>query len=53
MSEWMRATSPSGVAAYEGRVQWSGDLGRGVQEPPPSQPILDREKTPDRREAKS
>jgi NADH-quinone oxidoreductase subunit I len=41
LSEWMRATSPSGVAAYEGRVQWSGDLGRGVQPPPPPQPELD------------
>ncbi len=30
-SGWMRATSPSGVAAYEGRVQWSGELGYGVR----------------------
>jgi hypothetical protein len=29
----MRATSPSGVAAYEGRVQWSGELGYGVRAP--------------------
>ena len=27
----MRATSPSGSAAYEGRVQWSGELGYGVR----------------------
>src|ERR1700723_1489593 len=32
-SGWMRATSPSGVAAYEGRVQWSGELGYGVRPP--------------------
>jgi len=32
-SAWMRATSPSGVAAYEGRVQWSGELGYGVRAP--------------------
>ena len=31
-SAWMRATSPSGVAAYEGQVEWSGDLGFGVRE---------------------
>ncbi len=30
-SAWMRATSPSGNAAYEGRVQWSGELGYGVR----------------------
>ena len=29
---WMRATSPSGDAAYEGVVQWSGELGVGVRE---------------------
>jgi NADH-quinone oxidoreductase subunit I len=32
-SEWMRATSPSGAAAYEGRVNWSGELGYGVRAP--------------------
>ena len=26
-SAWMRATAPSGSAAYEGRVQWAGELG--------------------------
>jgi NADH-quinone oxidoreductase subunit I len=30
-SGWMRATSPSGSAEYEGLVQWSGDLGVGVR----------------------
>jgi len=32
-SGWMRATSPSGSAAYEGEVQWSGELGYGVRAP--------------------
>ena len=32
-SAWVRATSPSGNAAYEGRVQWSGELGYGVRPP--------------------
>ncbi len=32
-SGWMRATSPSGSAAYEGLVQWSGDLGYGIRAP--------------------
>jgi NADH-quinone oxidoreductase subunit I len=32
-SAWMRATAPSGVAVYEGRVAWSGELGFGVREP--------------------
>jgi NADH-quinone oxidoreductase subunit I len=32
-SGWMRATSPSGSAAYEGRVGWSGELGYGVRAP--------------------
>ena len=32
-SGWMRATSPSGSAAYEGEVQWSGELGYGVRSP--------------------
>ena len=30
-SAWMRATSPSGSAAYAGRAQWSGELGYGVR----------------------
>ena len=32
-SGWMRATSPSGSAEFEGRVQWSGELGFGVRVP--------------------
>jgi NADH-quinone oxidoreductase subunit I len=32
-SGWMRATAPSGQAAYEGEVQWSGELGYGVRVP--------------------
>ena len=31
-SAWMRATSPSGLAAYEGRVGWSGELGFGTRD---------------------
>ncbi len=30
-SGWMRATSPSGVAAFEGVRQWSADLGYGAR----------------------
>ena len=32
-SAWMRSTSPSGSEAYEGRVNWSGELGFGVRPP--------------------
>jgi NADH-quinone oxidoreductase subunit I len=32
-SAWMRATSPSGSAAAEGQVAWSGELGYGVRAP--------------------
>jgi NADH-quinone oxidoreductase subunit I len=32
-SAWMRATSPSGDSDYEGKVQWSGELGYGVRAP--------------------
>jgi NADH-quinone oxidoreductase subunit I len=32
-SGWMRATAPSGAAAFEGEVQWSGELGYGVRPP--------------------
>ncbi|MEC7117265.1 MAG: 4Fe-4S binding protein, partial [Actinomycetota bacterium] len=43
-SEWMRATSPSGSASYEGQIQWAGELGYGVrpseagQSSPPENP---------------
>ncbi|GEM_PF-20921 len=30
-SAWVRATSPSGAAAFEGRRQWSGELGYGCR----------------------
>ena len=32
-SAWMRATSPSGDADFEGRWRWSGELGYGVRAP--------------------
>jgi NADH-quinone oxidoreductase subunit I len=32
-SGWMRATSPSGAADYEGHINWSGELGYGVRPP--------------------
>ncbi len=32
-SGWMRATSPSGSAAYTDTVAWSGELGYGVRPP--------------------
>ena len=32
-SGWMRATSPSGKVAYEGKVAWSSELGHGVRPP--------------------
>jgi NADH-quinone oxidoreductase subunit I len=42
-SAWMRATSPSGSAAYEGRVQWSGELGFGVRQPEQGQSAAESE----------
>ena len=30
-SGWMRATSPSGAAAFEGQALWSGERGYGVR----------------------
>jgi NADH-quinone oxidoreductase subunit I len=38
-SGWMRATSPSGNAAFEGTVQWSGELGYGTRAPEGGQSI--------------
>jgi hypothetical protein len=35
----MRATSPSGSAEFEGRVQWSGELGFGVRSPEGGQSV--------------
>jgi NADH-quinone oxidoreductase subunit I len=40
-SAWMRATAPSGSAAYEGRVAWSGELGYGVRDPEGDQSARD------------
>jgi len=36
-SGWVRATAPSGSAAYEGRVAWSAELGFGVRAAEPGQ----------------
>ena len=38
-SAWMRATAPSGAAAYEGKVQWAGELGFGVRAPEQGQSV--------------
>lgn len=42
-SAWMRATSPSGAAAYEGKVQWAGELGFGVRPPEQGQSVPESE----------
>jgi NADH-quinone oxidoreductase subunit I len=39
-SGWMRATSPAGAADYEGKVQWSAELGYGVRKPEAGQSEL-------------
>ncbi len=36
-SGWMRATSPSGDATFEGEVGWSNELGHGTRAPEPKQ----------------
>jgi NADH-quinone oxidoreductase subunit I len=36
-SGWLRATSPAGSAAMEGRPLWSGELGHGVRPAAPGQ----------------
>jgi len=36
-SAWVRATSPGGAAAHEGRVLWSGELGFGQKAAEPAQ----------------
>ena len=38
-SAWVRATAPSGDAGFEGKVAWSGELGRGVREPEEGQAV--------------
>ncbi|MBL6619846.1 MAG: NuoI/complex I 23 kDa subunit family protein [Ilumatobacteraceae bacterium] len=40
-SGWMRATSPSGDASFEGVEGWSGELGHGVRAPEPTQDVRD------------
>jgi NADH-quinone oxidoreductase subunit I len=40
-SAWVRATAPSGAAAYEGRTAWSGELGFGVRPPEKGQSEAD------------
>jgi NADH-quinone oxidoreductase subunit I len=42
-SAWVRATSPHGAADFEGRVQWSGELGYGVRPSEPTQAESDEE----------
>jgi NADH-quinone oxidoreductase subunit I len=39
---WVKATAPSGVAAYEGEVMWQGTPGAGDWAPEPSQEERDR-----------
>jgi NADH-quinone oxidoreductase subunit I len=41
-SGWMRATAPSGSAAFVGEVGWSGELGHGVRAPEAKQADADR-----------
>ena len=40
-SGWMRATAPSGDAAFEGIEGWSGELGYGLRASEPSQEVRD------------
>lgn len=46
-SAWMRATSSSGSAEYEGRVNWSGELGMGVRSPELGQHAPEPEAVPE------
>ena len=41
-SGWMRATSPSGSADFEGVTSWSGELGYGIRAPEGDQTARDR-----------
>ncbi len=45
-SEWMRATSPSGNAGFEGMVSWGGELGYGVRAPENGQATEDEQPDP-------
>lgn len=42
---WVRATAPSGVAAYEGVQMWQGTPGPAHWEPEPNQAERDAETT--------
>jgi len=46
-SGWMRATSPSGSAAHEGKVLWSAELGYGVRSPELGQRTREVEAVPE------
>ena len=46
-SAWMRATSPSGSAEFEGVVGWTGELGYGVRAPEAAQDTKDAKDTKD------
>jgi NADH-quinone oxidoreductase subunit I len=50
-SAWMRATSPSGAAEFEGLVAWAGELGYGVREPEHGQMVDVPETTADQQAA--
>jgi NADH-quinone oxidoreductase subunit I len=45
-SGWMRATSPSGDASFEGEVGWSNELGYGLRAPEPQQAERDASEQP-------
>lgn len=45
-SQWMRATAPSGNAAYEGREAWAGELGYGVRKAEAGQTTEDSKPDP-------
>jgi NADH-quinone oxidoreductase subunit I len=46
-SAWMRATSASGAAEFEGKVAWSGELGYGVRPPETGAETLHEEQVTD------
>ena len=46
-SGWMRATSSSGKASYEGTVGWAGELGYGVRAPELGQSVDERAAEPE------
>jgi NADH-quinone oxidoreductase subunit I len=47
-SAWMRSTSSSGSSEYEGRVNWSGELGFGVRPPEQGQSRVPPTSTPEK-----